>query len=70
MTVRFHPDDEAVEVVRRNPEMYPKVHFQKRRAIVRRFPYCIYYEFEENELRILSVFHSSRNPETWQSRML
>ncbi len=62
--------DEAFQRIRCHPGMYPIVYHQKRRAVVRRFPYSIYYEVGENELRILSVFHSSRNPEIWQSRIL
>lgn len=62
--------DETLQRIVRHPEMYPVVHNQKRRAVVRRFPYAIFFERGENELRILSIFHSRRNPEIWKSRTL
>lgn len=40
-----------------------------RRAPVRRFPYVIYYRVELQRIVVLSVFHSSRDPKVWQSRI-
>lgn len=39
-----------------------------RKAVVVRFPYCVYYREEATRLRILSVFHTSRDPRIWQGR--
>jgi hypothetical protein len=35
---------------------------------VRGFPYCVYYREESSLVRVLSVFHTSRDPSIWQSR--
>jgi plasmid stabilization system protein ParE len=40
-----------------------------REAIVRRFPYCVYFRVRHGRLIVLSVFHTSRDPSTWQSRV-
>jgi toxin ParE1/3/4 len=39
-----------------------------RRAVVRGYPYCVYYREEYSHVRVLSVFHTSRDPSIWQSR--
>lgn len=47
-----------------NPDIYPIVLFnQYRRVLIRRFPYWVYYRIESNNIRISSVFHTSRSPE-------
>ena len=39
-------------------------------AYLKRFPFGIHYEFDEdrNIVKIFSIFHTSRNPENWQER--
>src|SRR5688572_991871 len=53
-----------------NPEVHPKVYHEIREAIVRRFPYVIYYQVSGDEVVIVSVFHSKRNPDIWKKRVL
>ena len=48
--------------------MFPFVLRNARKAVVRRFPYTVYYEIGEREIVILAVFHAKRNPEHWQKR--
>lgn len=52
-----------------NPKMPPKIYKEARRAVVRRFPYCIYYIIQSDRIHIVSIFHTSRNPKKWQSRV-
>jgi toxin ParE1/3/4 len=52
----------------RNPDLYPVFHRQMRRALVRRFPYQILYEIENDEIIIYAIYHSSRDPEVWKRR--
>jgi hypothetical protein len=33
-----------------------------RKGVVARFPYCAFYREEASCVRVLSVFHSSRDP--------
>ena len=51
------------------PRLYQIVVGDIRRAPVRRFPYVIYYRVELQRIVVLSVFHTSRDPKIWQSRM-
>lgn len=63
---------DAVQVVLNRiatmPRMHATVFGDVRKAIVRKFPYCVYYREEPNLVRVLSVFHTSRDPAIWQAR--
>ena len=54
--------------IERNPELYPVVDEQSRRAPVRRFPFAIYYEIEPDQVVIYAVWHYRRDPKGWQQR--
>lgn len=49
--------------------MYQTVHESYRRAVVRRFPYVIFYEDLDQKIIIYSVFHSAQNPQKWRRRL-
>ena len=61
--------DEALTRVVRNPHLYPIVYRNVRRAVVRRFPFAIFFDISEDEIQVIAVFHSRRDPEDWQSRV-
>lgn len=50
------------------PKMHAVIYRGVRRAVVSGFPYCVYYVEEPTEVRVISVFHTSRDPKIWQSR--
>ena len=60
--------DAAFIAIVRNPEMYPIVSKDIRRALVRRFPYAVFFVLEEMRVVVLAVFHGKRDPQTWQNR--
>lgn len=45
-------------------EVYPGV----RRVIVQRFPYGVFYRVDPDQIAVLAVYHSKRDPRTWQAR--
>jgi plasmid stabilization system protein ParE len=52
-----------------NPDLFPKVRGAARRAVVlRRFPFVIHFLVEAKRIVILSVFHTSRDPEQLEHR--
>ena len=61
--------DACIQAICRNPEMHPIVHSNYRRGLVRRFPYSIFYEHFGNTVILYAVFHNSRNPQKWHSRL-
>lgn len=60
--------DEAIEKLKRNPELYPIIYKKFRKVVVRHFPFIVLYEFDKLEIRILGVFHSRRNPKRFKKR--
>jgi plasmid stabilization system protein ParE len=61
----------ALQSIQRTPMMYPVVHESYRRALVRRFPFAIFFELDIGRdcSVIYSVFHCSRDPRKWRSRL-
>ena len=39
-----------------------------RRAVVKKFPYIVYYRPESDRISVIAVFHGRRNPTIWQGR--
>ena len=60
--------DETISRIKRNPEMFPIALRNARKAMVKRFPYTIYYEIGDEEIMILAVFHAKRDPKHWKRR--
>ena len=59
----------CVRGIQRLPEMYPAAKEEKQRAPKRRFPFEIFYELTVESITIYSVFHCSRDPQTWRKRL-
>jgi plasmid stabilization system protein ParE len=62
--------DACIQFIRRNPEMYQVAHESYRRAVVRRFPYVVFYEHSDTIVTVYAVFHCSQDPKKWRSRLL
>ena len=61
--------DACIQAVCRMPELNGKVHEDYRRGLVRRFPYAIYYEYAAGKVIVYGIFHTSRDPQKWRSRL-
>jgi plasmid stabilization system protein ParE len=57
--------EERLEMVREFPEASPEIYRKVRRAVVRRFPFLIFYMLAPGKAVVLAVLHASRNPEAW-----
>ena len=60
--------EESLEVIRRNPELFAIVHKDVRRAIIRRFPYGVFYRLVGEAIVVVAVMHARRDPRRWQER--
>jgi plasmid stabilization system protein ParE len=50
------------------PEIHTKVYREVRKALVRRFPYSVYYRIRSDRVVVLAVFHNKRDLNVWKSR--
>ena len=58
----------TVTAILRNPLAYPRVRGDTRRALVRRFPYAVYFRPIDDAIIVLAVLHGRRSPRHWRSR--
>jgi plasmid stabilization system protein ParE len=55
--------------VEREPRLFRVVHRDVRRALVRRFPYGIYFVIESEHVVVFACLHMRRDPTIWRSRL-
>ena len=60
--------DEILGRVSALPLSFPKVHGDKRRALVPRFPYGLYFALVRDQVVVLGLVHGHRDPAVWTSR--
>jgi len=58
----------ALTRIASNPEQFPIVYRDKRRALLKRFPYGLFFWVEATTVVVVGCFHGRRNPTAWQSR--
>lgn len=61
--------DECLELIQANPELFEVVYKRYRRAIVRRFPYVVFYNHAGDTVTVHSIFQSAQNPRKWRQRL-
>ena len=59
---------QVLDRIATNPRLHQAVLRDVRKAVVARFPYCVYYREEPSCVRVLAIFHTRRDPRIWQSR--
>ena len=69
LSARFEAELERVYTnVVDYPQMYPVVYKNFRRALLRRFPYSVFYIAETFFILIVGVVHQARDESTWKRR--
>lgn len=61
--------DEILNQICQMPESYSFVYRDIRRAVVRRFPYAVYYRIISSRVVVIAIFHGRRDPKVWQARI-
>jgi plasmid stabilization system protein ParE len=60
----------ALMSIDRTPLLYPVVFDDYRRALLRRFPFAIFFELDNKNRRVIySIFHCSQHPDRWMRRL-
>jgi len=57
---------EVFDRIRINPQLHAIIFADVRKAVVAKFPYCVFYRAEPARVQVIAVFHSSRDPAIWQ----
>lgn len=60
--------DEVFQRIEHNPKQFPKLEGEVRRALLRYFPFGVYFIENTEALAVLAVLHLHREPDMWKSR--
>lgn len=67
--VRFLDElDLVFQRIETNPQQFPRLEGEVRRALLRHFPYGVYFIGESEAITVLAVLHLHREPDMWKSR--
>ena len=60
--------DRILERIAERPLQFPEVEGGTRRALLRQFPYGVYFLPRADDVSVHSVLHLHRHPDTWKRR--
>lgn len=55
--------------IEENPMRHSQIYRTDRRALVRRFPFKVFYLFETGRVEVIGVIHARQDPRRWQQRV-
>jgi plasmid stabilization system protein ParE len=61
--------DVVLQRVIKSPLQFPKIQHTVRRALLRRFPYSVYFDVTRESVELIAVLHQRRDPRTWEQRI-
>jgi len=61
--------DSCIASIQRYPLSYTIVYKEIRRALIRKFPYGIFYHADKDNIVILACFHARRSPKRLKDRL-
>ena len=60
--------DVTLAEITRMPERYPLVRGSARRALLRRFPYAVFFVASPELVSVIACLHARRDPRHWRER--
>jgi toxin ParE1/3/4 len=67
---RFYGEIERlIQVVRRQPDRFPRFNPPAQRVMARTFPYSLVYLDQPDRVLIVAVMHAKRHPNYWRPRL-
>jgi plasmid stabilization system protein ParE len=60
--------EDLLGLIARMPELHAKSFDELRAALVTRFPYEIVYRIDDDQITVVAVYHTRRDPRGWQGR--
>ncbi len=61
--------EDVIHIIQHNPHTYKKIYKDFRQAALKKFPYVVVYEIEEDVITVYSVFHAKQNPRKKMNRL-
>ena len=61
--------DEVISKIHSNPRIYKKVFLDIRRAVIKSFPFGVFYTIEDQKIIVIGVLHARRDPQLWKKRI-
>lgn len=61
--------ERVVAEITANPARYGFADGDIREGALTRFPYAVYYRVLPDRIRVLAIYHTSRDPSGWRSRV-
>ena len=58
--------ERTLKSIQANPARFPIVYRTVQRALLRRFPYGVFFVSEGDQITVLAVLHCARDPEKWR----
>lgn len=58
----------AIETIVEAPHRWPLLDLRHHRFVLRRFPYSVFYRFDEVEVIVVAVAHQKQRPHYWGRR--
>lgn len=66
--LRVELDDVNASILE-HPELHPVVYRNFRRALLRKFPYSVFYVVDGDVVLVVGVVHQSRDESAWKRRI-
>jgi hypothetical protein len=60
--------EKAIDSIHAAPHRWPRVDDRHHRVLVHRFPFAVFYRFDDAEVIIVAVAHRRRRPGYWSRR--
>lgn len=69
LSLRFTAETEVIfNRIALYPLQFPLVHKLIRRAVMKEFPYCIYFTVKKYSVSVIAVLHQHRGNSIWMNR--
>jgi len=61
--------DKTFAAIQERPSLHTLVYRDLRRALVRRFPFGVFYVAQPDSVIVVAVLHTAHNPRLWGTRL-
>ena len=61
--------DSSFLKIQQSPYLFPIVYENIRKYVVEKFPFVIYHQVDNKLIKVIAIFHTSRNPLIWNDRL-